>query len=151
MDTHLSSLEATLAALAQLHNRTAIDARSPRPFTAAVINSLKLDVLDFIRDADTFEASLFWYPTSSTAAGTSGKAATSGGRVPAPSLATTAHAVDDAVTAPRDQLGAPKVPERREYVPPTPLKKTTHESGTQGIEQFDARTLLKAAQKLMDN
>jgi len=44
-----------------------------------------------------------------------------------------------------------RLPEPKEFIPPTPLRKNVVEAEAKGLVQFDARTLLKAAQKLLEN
>ena len=140
METHLTTLSATLDAISRLHNKSSRP--SSRPFTSAILNTHKLDVLDFIRDADQFEANLFWYPPRTGEVGGSNVAGTS------------ARARDDhnkpAFSAPEINI-APRLPEPKAFNPPTPLRKAAKEAEARGLVQFDARTLLKAAQRLTDN
>lgn len=130
MDTHLQSLSDTLDAIRRIHKRSA---KPSRPFTAAILNTGQLDVLDFIRDADQFEANLFWYPPAgSSIAGQSTMRETGQAIMP-------------------DIDGAPRKPEARVVLPPTPLRKNARDAEARGLVEFDARTLLKAAHRLLDN
>lgn len=133
MDTHLTTIGSTLEAIARLHANTPSTSRNVyRPFTCAVLNTYKLDVLDYIRDADHVESNLFWYPP--LPAGPSG-------------TKTEEQALEDTI-APGV---AARLPEPKQFIPPTPLRKTAIEAEAMGLVQFDARTLLKAAQRLLDN
>ena len=140
MDTHLTTLGATLDAIARLHESVPSSSKNVyRPFTCAVLNTYKLDVLDYIRDADQVESNLFWYPPQAGGGGV-GAAKTEGGEE---------KKEGEAVATP---VGvSARLPEPREYVPPTPLRKTAMEAEAKGLVRFNARTLLKAAQKLLDN
>lgn len=144
MDAHLTTLATALDAITDLQQKSP-HTQSRRPFTAAVLNTYKLDVLDFIRDADAFEARLFWYPPHSAAGPSKGTWTKSTGthtpgRPVAKDEAPQSHAI-----------GAPRHPEVRTFEPPTPLRGGTRDSGLREKQEFDARVLLKAAQKLMDN
>lgn len=141
MEMHLTTLSATLDSIARLHSKPAQS--SSRPFTSAILNTHKLDVLDFIRDADQFEANLFWYPPRAVDAGGSSAAG------PSSTRARDDHA-KSALSAPEINI-APRVPEPKAFNPPTPLRKTAKEAEARGLVEFDARTLLKAAQRLTDN
>lgn len=135
MDTHLATISATLDAIDRLHATAPSSSRNTyRPFTCAVLNTYKLDVLDYIRDADQVESNLFWYPPLPGAA----------------SLATGGASGE----APLTNENAPvitRVPQPKEFVPPTPLRKTAREAESRGLVEYNARTLLKAAQRLLDN
>jgi hypothetical protein len=133
MDTHLTTIGSTLEAIARLHASTPSTSRNVyRPFTCAVLNTYKLDVLDYIRDADQVESNLFWYPPLPS--GISGNKAET-------------EVVDDTISP----GVTARVPEPKEFIPPTPLRKNAIEAEAKGLVQFDARTLLKAAQSLLDN
>jgi hypothetical protein len=133
METHLTTMMSSLEAIARLHANTPSSSRNVyRPFTCAVLNTHKLDVLDYIRDADQVEANLFWYPPPPGGSnGTKGE-------------------VEKEVETIVPGAGA-RLPELKEFIPPTPLRKNVLEAEARGQVQFDARTLLKAAQKLLDN
>lgn len=117
MDVHLATIASALDSIGRLHVKSAA---TPRPFTSAVLNTQRLDVLDFIRDADPFESNLF-------------------SREP------------EGEAGPSDITLGRRQPERRAYVPPTPLRKQAKDAEARGLVEFDARTLLKAAQRLLDN
>ncbi|PWN35275.1 uncharacterized protein FA14DRAFT_160494 [Meira miltonrushii] len=140
METHLTTLSATLDAISRIHNKPSRS--SSRPFTSAILNTHKLDVLDFIRDADQFEANLFWYPPRTGDAG--------GSNVAGPSSRSRDDHAKAAVSAPEINV-APRLPEPKAFNPPTPLRKAAKDAEARGLVEFDARTLLKAAQKLTDN
>lgn len=133
METHLTTIGSTLEAIARLHANTPSSSRNIyRPFTCAVLNTYKLDILDYIRDADHVESNLFWYPPVPVAPSGSNAEAEAG---------------QDTITS----GVAARLPETRQIVPPTPLRKTAIEAEAKGLVQFEARTLLKAAQRLLDN
>lgn len=140
METHLTTLSATLDAISRIHNKPSRS--SSRPFTSAILNTHKLDVLDFIRDADQFEANLFWYPPRTGDAG--------GSNVAGPSTRARDEHAKSAMSAPEINV-APRLPEPKAFNPPTPLRKAAKEAEARGLVEFDARTLLKAAQRLTDN
>lgn len=140
MESHLTALQATLASINGLHERQR-QKRNYQPFTAAILNTHHLEVEDYIRDADQLENNLFWYPPA-----------------PGASSSTSSSSKDRLEEGQKQQqqqsegdLLAPRLPEPREFVPPTPLKKQAKEAEAKGLVTFDARTLLKAAQKLLDN
>lgn len=130
MEVHLQSLSDTLEAIKVVHNKPS---KPANPFTSAILNTHKLDVLDFIRDADQFETNLFWYPPIASA-------------VAGPS---SARDVEQIIVS--EMNGAPRKPEPRVMLPPTPLRKSAKEAEARGLVDFDARTLLKAAHRLLDN
>ena len=133
MDVHLTTIGSTLDAIARLQADAPSSSRGVyRPFTSAVLNTYKLDVLDYIRDADQVESNLFWCPPPAGAAiGGKGEQET----------------VEEGMT-----LGvSSRLPEPKEFVPPTPLRTNAIEAEAKGLVQFDARTLLKAAQTLLNN
>lgn len=140
METHLTTLSATLDAISRLHSKSSRS--SSRPFTSAILNTHKLDVLDFIRDADQFEANLFWYPPRTGDTG--------GSNVAGPSTRSRDDNVKSGMSAPEINI-APRLPEPKAFIPPTPLRKAAKEAEARGLVEFDARTLLKAAQRLTDN
>ena len=145
MDIHLSTLGATLGAIRALHAESRAAALRPLPFTAAMLNLPALDVLAYIRDADALDAALFTYPALPAAADdTAERSSSSKTRRDAGAAASStsaAAAADDAAS-----LLAPRLPEPRQFLPPTPLRKPAPERAP-----YDARTLLLAAQKLVDN
>lgn len=132
MDTHLTTITSTLDAIARLHAATPSSSKNVyRPFTCAVLNTYELDVLDYIRDADQVESNLFWYP-------------------PPPGGPNGSKAVEVAEDAIAPGI-ATRLPEPKEFIPPTPMRKNAMEAEAKGLIQFDARTLLKAAQRLLEN
>ncbi|UZJ51779.1 hypothetical protein CBS101457_001099 [Exobasidium rhododendri] len=133
METHLTTIGSTLDAILRLHASAPSSSKNVyRPFTCAVLNTYKLDVLDYIRDADQVESNLFWYPPlPGTSSGNKAEAEWS---------------EDNVVSAVTTRL-----PEPREFIPPTPLRKNVLEAEAKGLVHFDARTLLKAAQRLLAN
>lgn len=142
METHLVTLNATLSSIASLHAAMEASSRKPTPFTNAMLNTYALDVLEYIRDADQLDAALFCYPplpTETIPAQTSVAAATSS------SAATSTSASAAAVAQYEDSL-LPRVPEQRQFLPPTPLRKPASEE-----DPYDSRTLLLAALKLVEN
>lgn len=141
MDGHLTALQATLASINGLHERQR-QKRNYRPFTAAILNTHHLEVEDYIRDADQLENNLFWYPSPPGARLNEPR----GGRKEDERASLQQQ---DSEGGP--SLVTPRLPEPREFVPPTPLKKQAKEAEAKGLVTFDARTLLKAAQKLLDN
>lgn len=62
METHVAAIHASLDQLHALHARTAESSRRRPYFTNAVLNPAHVDILELIRDADAFEASLFVAP-----------------------------------------------------------------------------------------
>lgn len=135
MDAHLTTIGSTLDAIARLQASTPSSSKNVyRPFTCAVLNTYKLDVLDYIRDADQIESNLFWYPP--LPGGISGNK----GDVEV--------AAEGAAIAPGIAI---RLPEPKEFIPPTPMRKNALEAEAKGLIQFDARTLLKAAQRLLEN
>lgn len=63
METHLAAIHASLDQLHALHARISESSSRPSYFTNAVLNPGRVDILELIRDADAFEASLFVAPT----------------------------------------------------------------------------------------
>jgi hypothetical protein len=133
MDTHLTTIGSTLVAIAWLHSNAPSSSKNVyRPFTCAVLNTYKLDVLDYIRDADQVESNLFWYPPL--------PGVSSGNKADAEEVE---EAVASGITT--------RLPEPKEFVPPTPLRQNVIDAEAKGLVQFDAKTLLKAAQRLLTN
>ncbi|WFD20247.1 hypothetical protein MCAP1_002491 [Malassezia caprae] len=62
METHLAAIHASLDELHALHARMAESSGRRAYFTNAVLNPAHVDILELIRDADAFEASLFVAP-----------------------------------------------------------------------------------------
>lgn len=151
LSSNLASLSATLTSISNLHSQTNVtDSQSNlQPFTCAILNSYNLDITEFIRDAEQLEQNLFWVPPRP---GTTTNNKDDNNKHQSQSQ--TAAAVDEEL-----ELGAnilmPRNPERRQPVPPTPLRLANRSKadGRNGnvAEQYGAKTLLLAAQKLVDN
>lgn len=62
METHLAAIHTSLDQLHALHARMAESSSRHPYFTNAVLNPTHVDILELIRDADAFEASLFVAP-----------------------------------------------------------------------------------------
>ena len=130
MDAHLAPITASLDQIHALHRRGQAASRRPAFFTNAVLNPQQLDILELIRDADQLEASLFAYP--------GGRPDDAGDAGPSGADSEAAH------------------PRLRAVRMPTPLKKSRSAAaapGAPGSEEpaHDARTLLAAAEKLIEN
>lgn len=144
LSSNLATLSGTLTSIANLHSQSNVT-DSEQPFTCAILNSYNLDITCFIRDAEQLEQNLFWVPPRPGAT---------------PNTATNTQ--DDKQQQQPDEeleLGAnilvPRNPERRQPVPPTPLRQANRfgsdPRNANIAEQYGARTLLLAAQKLVDN
>lgn len=158
MENALQSLTNTLGAInsrqAAVRKRARKGANAT-PFTTAVLNRERLDIITYIRDADPHtEASLFWYPpvaqpSQQSRAGPSNLSARShqplAGRV-------AGQLSDDQNES--ELLIAPRLPEPRHIAPPTPLRKgfssKSKDYASADDGPVDARVLLLAAQRLND-
>ncbi|KAK0550480.1 hypothetical protein OC845_002630 [Tilletia horrida] len=143
METELASLSATLRGIQSLHQNIARDSRRPQPFTNALLNNHDLPVLSYIRDADPVEAGLFHYATPQPQQQSPSQAGQQASQVQPSAHEMTAEE--------QYALLNPKGPEIKQHVPPTPLRRPTPAGGKPGQDDYDASTLLLAAQKLLDN
>lgn len=140
MDAQIASISDSLARIDALHKHESAAQSQPQFFTNAVLGPARIDILELIRDADQLEASLF---APSSRAGDD-----------AAERGTVASALSEA-----EQL----VPQLRAIRMPTPLRKTRTPATTPGEPtpsgsgntmddaQYDAKTLLLAAEKLIEN
>ncbi|PWY98059.1 hypothetical protein BCV70DRAFT_202233 [Testicularia cyperi] len=166
MDNALQSLTNTLQAI---NSRQAAARKRARrginttPFTAAVLNREKLDILTYIRDADQLEASLFWYPPLPQSSVQSHHKSTQSAPGPSayPGAArnhNTGSSINSATVSDENKetshLLAPRLPEPRHIAPPTPLRRTQTAAASEYAQgddtPLDARVLLLAAQRLND-
>ncbi|EPQ28491.1 uncharacterized protein PFL1_03794 [Pseudozyma flocculosa PF-1] len=165
METHMTTLGATLLAInkrqaaARRRTRTGVNAT---PFTTAVLNRERLDIITYIRDADQHtEANLFWYPPPPQSQPNAGPSQYVQ-RQPHHHHRTGDRAKSKALEAQEaEQLLAPRMPEPRHVQPPTPLRQTLssrnradlagNTAGATDDPATDIKTLLLAAQKLNDD
>ncbi|PWN49585.1 hypothetical protein IE53DRAFT_411511 [Violaceomyces palustris] len=166
MDTHIATLQATLQAInsRQSHPRHRREAKN-KPFTSAILNRQGLDILTFIRDADPqLEASLFWYPPLPQAHPSSSSQQQQSNQPDSiqrqhqnhPGSQESGESTRLSAQSEQDphQLLIPRVPEPRQIQPPTPLRQTKpgwKSAPSSSDDQFSAKTLLLAAQRLNDN
>lgn len=175
MDTHLTTLQATLSSIAQLQ-RPLFTHPAPQPFTLAFLDDPSSSASssskrDFIRESDAIERRLFHFPPiggsgleeEQQTGGNTGQISTTGGiRETAdedPSASPSSH-----VDSLSDEVFLRK-PQVRSVAVPTPLRPSTtsgdksstrlskavpSQSQSQST-QYDARSLLIAAQRLNDN
>ncbi|KDN53368.1 hypothetical protein K437DRAFT_253061 [Tilletiaria anomala UBC 951] len=180
METHLAALNTALTSIHDLHARTAHGRRFAAsstsgpsfaplqstslptlgrehfPFTKAVLNPGNNDILDFIRDANHLEASLFWYPPAASSSeatsaddGGAGGRSTGGRRTVSDAHGTgTSSNVAGAAGTLDGQLSVMRAPALRQAVPPTPLKPSSKDLESAGLLVWDAHTLLLTAQRL---
>ncbi|KAE8222639.1 hypothetical protein CF326_g8341 [Tilletia indica] len=143
MDTELSSLYATLRGIETLHASIAQASTKPQPFTNAVLNTHDLPVLSYIRDADPLEAGLFFYPGSQKQDQKDQQQSQQQHQQQAP--------VHEMTAEEQYALLNPRGPEIKPHQPPTPLRRPVPAGGKAGQDDYDAKVLLLAAQKLLDN
>ncbi|KAE8226730.1 hypothetical protein CF319_g705 [Tilletia indica] len=143
MDTELSSLYATLRGIEILHASIAQASTKPQPFTNAVLNTHDLPVLSYIRDADPLEAGLFFYPGSQKQDQKDQQQSQQQHQQQAP--------VHEMTAEEQYALLNPRGPEIKPHQPPTPLRRPVPAGGKAGQDDYDAKVLLLAAQKLLDN
>lgn len=145
LTANLATLSSTLSSISTLHSKADVtNSKSTlQPFTSAILNSYNLDITSFIRDAEQLEENLFWVPP------------TPGSKDSKDSKNRSDDSKKNNQSVVDDDLGAnalmPRNPERRQPVPPTPLRQANTRDGRNVAEQYGARTLLLAAQKLVDN
>ena len=174
MEAHLQALASSLQSIHDLHTRTAYGrhgssssanssssaaagpppsslptlGRQHFPFTKAILNSDDNDILDFIRDANHLETSLFWYPP---AANSQAEGARDGSRKRSalPASGAGAGGKDAPAAASIDDLSAVRAaPALRQATPPTPLKAMSKDLEAAGKLVWESRTLLLTAQRL---
>ncbi|KAL9940300.1 hypothetical protein V8E36_001005 [Tilletia maclaganii] len=143
MESELATLSATLRGIERLHAAVAHTSARPQPFTNAMLNRYELPVISYIRDADPLEAGLFCYPSSSKDA--------LGGKDQQQQQSQQHAAVHEMTAEEQYALLNPRGPEIRPHQPPTPLRRPVPSGGKAGQDDYDARILLLAAQKLLDN
>lgn len=158
MEAALQSLTNTLGAIntrqAAVRKRARKGANAT-PFTTAVLNRERLDIITYIRDADPHtEASLFWYPPAARASqqARAGPSSLTAKSHQSGSGRAAGQPADDQTES--ELLIAPRLPEPRHIAPPTPLRKgfssKAKEYASADDGPADAHVLLQAAQRLND-
>lgn len=157
MESHLSTLDATLASIAQLQ-RPLFTHPAPRPFTLAFLDRREGGQRgrDFIRESDSIERRLFHFPPPNGG----GESSDGQGYDVAPAAPGTPPPAQDVLL---------RNPQVRSVAVPTPLRSGKGGGGRVGVDdsdvttstrrrstaaappQYDAYALLVAAQRLNDN
>ncbi|PWN28709.1 hypothetical protein BDZ90DRAFT_230732 [Jaminaea rosea] len=155
MDVHLSTLDATLASIAQLQRHVLTNPK-PQPFTNAYLAPIDATLLasprpprDFIRECDAFERRLFHFPAPGGMID-DGSDSSAADRMQQQHRDVEEEAADVAAEL------VPRKPEIRTVSVPTPLRPSAQgggnrNGGARGSKQYDARASLMAAQRLNDN
>ncbi|CAO1617499.1 unnamed protein product [Jaminaea pallidilutea] len=152
MDSHLATLDATLASIASLQ-RNLFTSPKPQPFTNAYLGPIDASLLptgkaprDFIRECDAFERNLFHFPAVGAVLDDDG--ITRRGRELTEDEAASAAATGADTAA---EL-VPRNPQIRTVSVPTPLRDAGQRAhGGTKQQQQDAKVSLVAAQRLNDN